>query len=259
MFKPRTNKIAKISLDNHKVISELEFLFKGNVFMYMDYANVRPWAEKLKWKIDVKRLKQFLDSFDNLKEIKFYHGTLDGEEKSKKEIRKLEDLKYITRTKPVKVMSLSINVTSISSMKDRSLLRQFIRKALLRKYDGETVEYLNKCFEEMNKAGEYKIEDRKCNFDVEIGLDMLMDPENRRVDTVVLWSGDSDFHDPLRKLLEKNKNVILFATAGKVSRELDSLRSKKLLIFDIKKIKDFICWNRDISNKYKAKETLSGL
>lgn len=63
------------------------------------------------------------------------------------------------------------------------------------------------------------------------------------------WSGDSDFADPLEKLLKAGKNVFLFATARKVSKELSALREKGLIIFDIQKIRNFICWKREIQSK----------
>ncbi|MFH2018925.1 MAG: NYN domain-containing protein, partial [bacterium] len=85
-----------------------------------------------------------------------------------------------------------------------------------------------------------------CNFDVEIGRDMLVDYERNHVDTFVLWSGDSDFADPVEQLLGDNKKVVLFATARKVSTELSNLREKGLVIFDIQKIRNFVCWKKEI-------------
>lgn len=66
------------------------------------------------------------------------------------------------------------------------------------------------------------------------------------LDNFVLWSGDSDFADPIKQLLDDGRKVVLFATARKVSAELNILRNKGLYIFEIKKIRDFICWPRDI-------------
>jgi len=259
MFKPKTEKIEKIFEFNKKHVSQLEDLLSGNVCMYIDYANVRPWADKLGWNIDLKRLKQFIDSFQNINSAKIYNGTLEGDEKSEaesKELSKLfgEDFK----TKPVKIMKHSIDYTSIKSS-STDLLDQFIRRCLLRKYDIETIEYLNRKFYEMNKLGEYYIEDRKCNFDVEISRDMILDFERNNVDTFALWSGDSDFYDPVKQLLKEDKKVILFATARKVARELNELRNEGLIIYDIKKIRNFICYNKqiqeDIKNHLNAKET----
>ncbi|MCK5015843.1 MAG: NYN domain-containing protein, partial [Candidatus Peribacteraceae bacterium] len=64
-------------------------------------------------------------------------------------------------------------------------------------------------------------------------------------DTFILWSGDSDFADPIDKLIEQDKKVILFATSRKISRELNAMKKKGLIIFEISKIRNFICWNRE--------------
>jgi uncharacterized LabA/DUF88 family protein len=127
------------------------------------------------------------------------------------------------------------------------LLKQFIKQSLLRKYDVATIEQLNRKFAEMNTQGIYSIEDRKCNFDVEIGRDMLIDYERNHVDTFVLWSGGSDFADPIAQLIEDGKNVRLFAIPRRVATELSMLREKGLFIFDIQKIRDFICWKSELS------------
>lgn len=249
MFNPKTLKIRKIQESRGAVIEKLKKLFDGKVYIYIDYANVRPWSNKLKWHIQITRLKQFLDSFDNIEYVKFYQGTLKGNQKSEKEIKKLEKNKFEVKTKPVKIIKLSIDATSVP-LDSSALLNQFIRRALMRKYDIEVIEYLNNKFVEMNKHGAYFIEDRKCNFDVEIGVDMLLDCERNSVDTYVLWSGDSDFANPLRKLLENHKKVILFATAGRISRELNDLKELGLYIFDIADIKEFICWVREQEKEY---------
>ena len=142
-------------------------------------------------------------------------------------------------------MNLSIDVSSIP-IDSPILLRDFIRKPLLAKFDLETIEYLNKKLKELNDKGIKFIEDLKCNFDVEIGRDMLLDYEKNGIENFVLWSGDSDFADPINQLLNDGKKVILFATARKVASELNELKKKGLLIFDIQKIRNFICWKKEI-------------
>ncbi|MBU4480428.1 NYN domain-containing protein, partial [Patescibacteria group bacterium] len=195
-----------------------------------------------------KRLKQFLDSFDTIESVNFYNGYLEGDARSEKEKKEVENSKYTLRTKPVKIMNFSIDTSSISK-DSTALLDQFVRRSLLRKYEIGTIEYLNEQFGDMNKKGIFFIQDRKCNFDVEIGVDMLIDSERNNAETFVLWSGDSDFADSVEKLMSAGKKVFLFATARKVSRELSALRDKGLLIFDIQKIRDFICWNREVECK----------
>lgn len=245
MFKPKTNKIQDICVNKVEVIEQLERLLNGRVNMYIDYANVKGWFNRLGWHIDIGRLRQFLQSFDNLEKVNFYYGELVGNENSEREIKEVASSYFSLRTKRVKIMKHSIDYTSINAGSS-DLLVQFIRKALLRKYTLETVEYLNYKFKEMNDKGQFYIEDRKCNFDVEIGVDMLLDCERNNVDTFILWSGDSDFEDSVKKILERGKKVILFATVRHISKELNELRKEGLFIFDIKKIDDFICRNSEI-------------
>lgn len=248
MFNPRTEKIEKIAKEKTKVLGELASIFSKKTRIYIDYANVRPWSAKLGWHIDLKRLKQFLDSFDTIEAVNFYNGYLEGNERSEREKKETENCKYMLRTKPVKIMKFSIDVSSIAP-DSTVLLSQFIRRSLLRKCEVGTIEYLNQRFLDMNRRGEYFIEDRKCNFDVEIGVDMLIDCERNSAETFVLWSGDSDFADPLEKLMIAGKKAILFATARKISKELSALRTKGLMIFDIQKIKEFICWRKESHSK----------
>lgn len=246
MFTPKTEKIKHIAEDKTELIKKLDGIFAGKTHFYIDYANVRPWSEKLGWHIDLKRLKQFLDSFDTIKAVNLYNGYLQGDKRSEKEKCEAENCKFILRTKPVKMLHLSIDASSIRL--DLSvLLKKFIRRALLQKYEASTIQYLNDRFREMNKRGEFYIEDKKCNFDVEIGVDMLLDSERNNVETFVLWSGDSDFADLIEKLLKENKKVFLFATAGRISSELNELKKNGLKIFDIFDLKEFICWSKEAS------------
>mgnify|MGYP001570899041 FL=1 len=245
MFTPKTERIKNLVADKVAVIIGLEKLLDGSVRMYIDYANVRPWSTRLGWHVDLKRLKQFLDSFDTIEAVNFYGGYLAGDERSEQEIKDVENHKYVVRTKPVKIIQFPIDASSIPA-DSTALLDQFIKRSLLRKYEVSTIEYLNERFKDMNKKGELYIEDRKCNFDVEIGVDMLIDFERNGTDIYVLWSGDSDFADPVRKLLLAGKRVVLFATARKVSRELSGLRDEGLIIFDIQKIREFICWKKEL-------------
>lgn len=257
MFASRLLKIQELAEIYPNRIEELEKLFVGNVNIYIDHANVRPWSNKLHWHIDYKRLRQFLTSFDNVKKIKIYKGQLAGNLKSKEELEQLADYGYEIITKDVKIMKQSIDVSSIA-LSSPVLLEQFVRKCLLKKYDLETIEYLNNKFQDMNKTGIYYIEDLKCNFDVEIGRDMLIDFAMDNLDTFILWSGDSDFASPIKQLLDDNKKVVLFATARKVSTELNELQNKGLFIFEIQKIRNFICWRKEIQDEIKAKITQKG-
>ena len=60
MFKPISERLEKLASVYSNKITELEKVFDEKTNVYIDYANVRPWAQKLDWHIDLKRLKQLL-------------------------------------------------------------------------------------------------------------------------------------------------------------------------------------------------------
>jgi len=245
MFIPKTDRIKQIAKKDPEKIIELEKIFDQPTNIYIDYANVRPWANKLRWHIEPKRLKQFFDSFDTIRSVKIYNGTLVGDEISENLNKNLEHFGYKLKTKPVKIMKKSIDVSSIPSTSS-AILESFIRKPLLQKFKVETIEYLNFQLQELNKQEILSIEDKKCNFDVEIGRDMLTDYDKNGTEVFILWSGDSDFADPVEQLLKDGKRVYIFATARKVASELNELQKQGLMIYDIQKIRDFICWKKEI-------------
>lgn len=241
MFKPKTIKIEDIFKMNKYVIRDIESIFQGKTNVYIDYANVLGWEGKLGWRIDLRRLKQFLDSFAAINSVNFYYGTLNGDARSEDLIKNIQGYGYNLKTKPVKIMRLSLDISSIP-VNSPTILQNFISKSLLRRFNIETIEYLNNKIKELNNQGTKYIEVRKCNFDVEIGRDILVDSSRNEVKSFVIWSGDSDFSDPVIQLFKENKNVTIFATARRISRELSQTGAK---VFDIQKIKEFICWPRD--------------
>lgn len=247
MFKPKTDKIANLAKIHSKTVKELNRIFDKPTNIYIDFANVIHWSEKLKWHIDLKRLKQFLDSFDTVKTVRFYNGTVPGDLNSETVITSAIKLKYAVKTKPVKKMRLSIDVSSIP-IDSSFILQNFIKKSLLKKLDIDTIEFLNTKLKEMNNRGIKHIEQWKCNFDVEMGRDMYLDFERNGIQNFILWSGDSDFADPIEQLLQDKKQVVIFATSGRIAPELDATG---VLIFEIWKIKDFICWQKEISDNAK--------
>lgn len=245
MFKAKTERIQELAAKYPLRIQELERVFDRRTHVYIDFANVKPWATKLGWHVDLKRLKQFLDSFDTINSIKLYQGTLAGDAESEQFARDVQSYGYQLTTKPVKIMRLSIDVSSIPA-NSPDILKNFIRAPLLKTLTLEAIEYVNNQLRELNRRGRRYLEERKCNFDVEIGRDMLLDYAENDVENFVLWSGDSDFVDPLRQLIEDGKKVCVFATARRVAAEIGYLVKHGLLIYDIQKIRNFICWKKEI-------------
>lgn len=249
MYKPKTEKIEKLSILFPLRIKELEMIFNKQTNVYIDYANVYFWSKKLNWHIDIKRLKQFLDSFDTINKIKLYNGTLLRDKQSKIFIKDAQSYGYDVITKPVKIMHHSIDVSSIP-LNSPAILGNFIDRALLKQLNLETIEYLNLQLKDLNDKGIKSIERRKCNFDVEIGRDMFLDYERNGTENYILWSGDSDFADPVSQLIKDKKKVVIFATTRRVSVELAETKAP---IFDIQKIRNFICRNSEVQEDIKKK------
>jgi len=249
MFSPKTERLKKLAEIYPDRISELEGLFDRDTKVYLDWSNMYHWSSRLGWRVDLKRLKQFFDSFTTVKAVNLYNGTLEGDEGSMQFMADATKFDYIVVTKPVKIMHQSLDVTGIPG-NSPSVLENFIKKPLLQKLSIETVEYLNGRLKELNDRGIKHVEVRKCNFDGESRRDMLLDYERGNNSTFILWSGDSDFSDPVSQLIKDRKEVFIFSTSRRVSSELQSTGAP---IFDIQKIRNFICEAKDIQPEIKSK------
>lgn len=249
MFTPKTERIKKLGELFPEAIKELCVIFEKPTKVYIDWQNVFHWQEKLSWHFNLKRLKQLFDSFDTIQSVTVYTGTLEGDQRSLDQIKEIEDCGYILSTKPVKLMKISIDVSSIPE-DSPSILKNFIKKKFLSKLDIDTVRILNKKLSLLNKQGITYIEELKCNFDVEMGVDMLLDCERNNTETFVLWSGDSDFASPITQIKNTGKTPVLFAVSGKIAPELDETG---VLVFDVRKIKEFVCFSREIPQSIKDK------
>jgi uncharacterized LabA/DUF88 family protein len=249
MFKPKTERIEKLSKLFPDRIRELSNIFSGKTNVYLDWSNIYHWSGRLSWHIQSKRLKQLLDSFTTINAVYLYNGILEGDDGSKQFIDDAKSYDYVVISKFVKTMHLSIDVSGIP-LNSPAVLENFIKKPLLRKFTIETIEYLNGKLKELYGHGIKYLEVRKCNFDVEIGRDMMLDFERKNASTFILWSGDSDFADPITQLMKDKKRVFIFATSRRVSVELQETNAP---IYDIQKIRNFICEPNEIQQDVRGK------
>jgi len=251
MFAPKTTRVQRLAEKFPEMSGLLEPIFGVKNVSYVDWGNVRNWSQKMNWHVDPKRLKQLIDSFGNGTGAKLYYGTIAGDLESESFIAENRRLGYEIKTKPVKTIRFPLDVSSISA-ESPDIVKHFIFPRLLGTFSVEMIKQLNDHIRELNKKGILYLEDLKCNFDVEIGRDMLLDSVIGDFDVFSLWSADSDFADPVSTLLRMGKKVVVFGTGGLVSRELNMLRKDGLQIFDVKKIKEFICWAKELSPELKA-------
>jgi len=144
-------------------------------------------------------LKDLLDSFTPTKYVRFYWGTLQDAPKSTATIAQAARLGFIVRTKKVKRIRIPIDVLNIPDASP-VVLKRFISRPLLHLLPIETILHLNGFLRDLNETGTVHFENLKCNFDVEIGIDIHIDRTQNSVENFQLWSGDSDFEDPVEQL-----------------------------------------------------------
>lgn len=238
MFTAKNTAIESLAKKWPDRIALLDSVLAKPSIVYIDYANVRGWTKKLGWAIDFKVLKHLLDSF-GVMTTRFYFGNLPHDAGSQAFMTMLHRTGYEIRTKPVKIMTLSIDVTSISS-NSPDILANFIDPTLLRELRIDAIESLNNELRAMNVQGKKFLEKRKCNFDVEIASDLRVAHLLKKTESFCLWSGDSDFADPLREVLNDGKDACVIAPSGRISSELNALRVNNLKIIDFKKLRQLI-------------------
>jgi len=98
-----------------------------------------------------------------------------------------------------------------------------------------------KIYEKLNKIKEIiknlQIYRRKCDFDVEITLDVLRNID--KMDSVILFSGEGDYAALINEVIKRGKQAIVVALKGAMGKEYTVI-PKGLYICNVKKFKKFI-------------------
>jgi hypothetical protein len=248
-FHPKTSRIDKLAKEFPYVVEELETIFDRDTSIYLDYANVRGWSEKIGWHLDLNRLHQLYDSFDCHKKFCFYYGTMKGDSDSEALIQTTRAQGYEVTTKAVKRMRISIDASSISAGSP-DILNNFIARPLLKSLPVKLIEDLNAHLKILNGQGILFFEDLKCNFDVEISTCMLRDMD-KGVEGFILWSCDGDFADTILNLLNAGKKVAAVGIGGRFATELNQLQPAGLKLIEVRRFREFLCWSRELDPKFK--------
>jgi uncharacterized LabA/DUF88 family protein len=226
--------VAKTSAERLK---ELQNLFVGDTYVYVDFANVRKHCSQLGWSMDLRKLKAALDSTGKVKSARIYFGTIVGDKKSEGFGARIRKEGFEFRTKPVKFIDISLNVSSVSPQSPE-ILKNFIDPNLIRLLRVEAVEYLNGQLSTLNKQGTYSLQKMKCNFDVEMATDIRLDNALKKAQTFCIWSGDSDFAHPILQLLNEKRNVVVISKG--IATELNDLKPEGMIHYDIRKLTELL-------------------
>lgn len=198
----------------------------GKIFVFVDFGNVRPWAkdfwpEENKYRISVEIDIEKLSSLCGLvkpDEKFFYYGFFpENPSLGKDHEINIRHFKSIFRIAKARKCGFNVRTKEVK---------------MIPNYD-ETGRYIGKL--------------PKCNFDVEITMDAITKIE--KYDTIMLFSGDSDFGKLLRYLKSKKKRVIVVSTRNCMSTELEEV--KDLFIPD-ETLKTFLDYRNKNTPPFRA-------
>ena len=179
---------------------------------YIDLANMFHWQEKLGWGFRIEDVISQLFSFPSIKEVKVYYGE-DPKDTIKSYIlqKRIRKTGAILKTKSVKYIKKTLSNAL------------FFKRKTFTLFDNGIKSKINGLINSIQKAG-ITIEEPKCNFDVEITMDMLDDME--KISAVLLFSGDSDLVAPLERLRLKGKRIYIAGVRGMTAKELHAVKDK---------------------------------
>lgn len=175
----------------------------GKVFSFIDFSNVNNWFKKdtQDWNnkllakderlcIDIANLKSFADTFSQ--RVRVYYG---------------EDPKNPKSLKFTYVMRQVFGNRDVIT-KDLQKIKHYIELD----ESGSDAKYIS-----TDENGDLYVEIRKCNFDVEISVDVIKMMDH--YDTFCLFSGDADFVY-LNNFLRKRRKKVILIKGGYITTKL---------------------------------------
>jgi len=182
------------------------------IFVYLDLTNMFHWQNVLGWKFRIEDIIGQLFTFPNIKEVKVYYGLNPRDKKNSEAFHnRIKKTGAILKTKPMKFIPKTIEEGMFFQRKTLTLFDDGVKRKIWALID------------ELQKSG-ILIEEQKCNFDVEMAMNMLDDAE--KLTAILLFSGDSDLLEPLQRLKVKGKRIGIVGVRGKVAGELHSIKDK---------------------------------
>lgn len=156
----------------------------SRTIVIVDFGNVDKWEEGLGWKVGIQELARLIKHFSqgNKSLRRFYYGSDFGS-------------------------------------KERSTTLSLWSAGVLNRADMNRFEVITKPVKYIHDSARQDGYEKKCNFDVEMAVDLIRMRED--YDHVVLFSGDGDLVYVLRYLRDAfNKSSYVFGARGHIGREI---------------------------------------
>ncbi|MBI3619065.1 NYN domain-containing protein [Candidatus Peregrinibacteria bacterium] len=177
------------------------FTLKGKTLVLIDWANIFHAQRKNGWAVDTRKLLALFKEHPEIHDIVLFHGT-DQHEKSQSFLREQAAIGYRIVTKAVKKVPVTVDHEGNP-----------LPEAILR---------------------------RKCDFDVEIAKEILLNLD--RYQGFILMSGDGDYAPILDVLRERRTQTILVFPKGGLGREYteNPLRKHAIFLCSLERLRPFI-------------------
>ena len=200
-----------MNLDQKKKFYHERLKQETAIIAYLDLTNMFHWQDVLGWGFRIEDIIAQLYAIPTIKEVKVFYGLNKRNPNSSYALRRRIGKAGATlRTKPVKFIKKNI---------DEALL---FKKSTRTIFDDGVNSKMQELIDELKKLGTI-IEEPKCNFDVEIAMEIIDDIE--KVSAVLLFSGDSDLAAPLVRAKLKGKKIYIAGVRGMTAFELHEVKN----------------------------------
>jgi uncharacterized LabA/DUF88 family protein len=168
------------------------------------------------WEIDPERLYEYLTKYKNVKQVFLFAGE-DDHPKSREFLEDCRRIGYTVVTKKVKYVQ-----TAVQSSPFWETIKEYVPA------------------EKLDELKNDPIMRRKCDFDVEISKELLLNIEDYH--TFILFSGDGDYAPVIEEVMEREKRVFIVSTLHSLGREIREMADNKVhpIFVDVFSLKEVI-------------------
>ncbi len=210
------------------------FHLQGQTLVLIDWANVFNWLRGGASEVDPKQLYDYLRTYPNIDRICLFAGE-DEHPKSKEFLEECRKIGYEVISKKVKYIPTLVENSpfweSLKELVPEKKLATLRNQPVLR---------------------------RKCDFDVELSKELLLNLE--KYHTYILFSGDGDYATVIEEIMKREKRVFIVSSPRALGKELRAMQTQKIhpLFVDITQLKDVIK-RRSGRGKKRFEENKKGL
>lgn len=198
-----------------KIDVDFRLKLKGKAAVFIDWANVYGWKLRKQKPINPNNLYKYFKSYGEVSEILFYFGE-DIHPKSKLFLRQIRKIGFDIITKPVKYIPVSLDSSHFKSI-SKAIKEELAKN---KKFAIEDIEQILHILDR-------KVLRRKCDFDIEIAMDVyrLID----KIKTFIFLSGDGDFAPLFKFLADQKKQIVVIFGEGHLGKEVSKLGNRVFL------------------------------